>query len=112
MYKCNSDGAARGNPGPCSEAFCVRNKCGDLIDAEGTKLSENSNLIAEVIAFRMGLEYCIQHQLISLVVEKDSLTIKNILDGVWKVPWCITVEIGKIKFNLQNATVEVVHTYR
>ncbi|XP_060212032.1 uncharacterized protein LOC132639607 [Lycium barbarum] len=29
-YKCNSDGASRGNPRPSSMAFCIRNAVGDL----------------------------------------------------------------------------------
>lgn len=59
MYKCNLDGAARGNLRTSSTTFCVRNESGDLIYAEQRKLEDNSKLIIEVIDFRMGLDYCI-----------------------------------------------------
>ncbi|MCD9645116.1 hypothetical protein HAX54_033792, partial [Datura stramonium] len=32
-FKCNSDGNSKGNPGPSSMAFCIRNRKGDLIYA-------------------------------------------------------------------------------
>lgn len=59
MFKCNSDRASRGNPNPIFGAYCMRNKNGDLIFVEGIRLKEGYNCNTEVVAFRMGLEYCV-----------------------------------------------------
>lgn len=36
--KCNTDGATKGNPGPSSAAFCIRDPNGDLIIAKGLRI--------------------------------------------------------------------------
>ncbi|PHT86634.1 hypothetical protein T459_08740 [Capsicum annuum] len=97
IFKCNSDGASRSNSGPNSGAYCVRNENGNLIFAEGRRLEDGYNINAEVVAFRMGLEHCIQHHYVPLIMETDPLMIKNIVDGGWSIPWSIVVEIEKIK---------------
>lgn len=33
-YKCNTDGACRGNPGPSLKGFYVKNDAGDLVFAK------------------------------------------------------------------------------
>lgn len=35
-------------------------------------------------------------------MEIDSLIIKKILDGIWKVPWDILVDIGEIREAMVN----------
>ncbi|XP_049360645.1 uncharacterized protein LOC125825343 [Solanum verrucosum] len=110
-YKCNTDGAAKGNPDPSSGAFCVRNEAGNLMYTEGRGFGVNSNLVVEVLAFKMGLEYCINHHYLPLTMETDSLAIKNILDGGWETPWCIIVDITKIKSLLVESNTTVEHTY-
>ncbi|KAG5594992.1 hypothetical protein H5410_036224 [Solanum commersonii] len=34
LYKCNSDGASKGNLGPSASAFCIRNDAGEFMFAE------------------------------------------------------------------------------
>ncbi|XP_059295610.1 uncharacterized protein LOC132048947 [Lycium ferocissimum] len=51
-FKCNSDGASRGNPGPSSVAFCMRNAVGDLQFAESRRISDGSKLLAEAMALQ------------------------------------------------------------
>ncbi|KAH0675691.1 hypothetical protein KY285_023492 [Solanum tuberosum] len=107
-YKCNTDGAAKGNPDPSSGAFCVRNEAGNLMYTKWRRFGVNSNLVAEVLAFRMGLEYSINHHYLPLTMETESLAI---LDGGWETPWCITVDITKIKSLLVESNTTVEHTY-
>ncbi|XP_059311946.1 putative ribonuclease H protein At1g65750 [Lycium ferocissimum] len=78
-YKCNTDGAAKGNPGLSSAAFCIRNEEGDVVYAAVKKLQDGSNLVAEVEAIRMGLKYCLNKQLFPLIMETDSMAMKMIL---------------------------------
>ena len=95
-YKCNSDKSTKVNPGPSSNAFCIRDGVGDLIYAEASRIADGSILMAKVMALRIGLEYCISHNLLPVVLETDSLTLKKVLDGIWEVPWGLTMETKKI----------------
>ncbi|XP_060211883.1 uncharacterized protein LOC132639457 [Lycium barbarum] len=85
-YKCNTDGASRGNPGISSAAFCIRDQNGDLVYAAGKRLEDTTNVIAEAVAIEDGIQYCVDHQLLPLIVETDSLTMQKILDGIWEIP--------------------------
>ncbi|KAH0661971.1 hypothetical protein KY284_026902 [Solanum tuberosum] len=52
--KCNTDGASRGNPGPSTAAFCIRNHEGEQVIAKGVRIPDSTNLVAEAIAIREG----------------------------------------------------------
>ncbi|XP_060216712.1 uncharacterized protein LOC132644152 [Lycium barbarum] len=41
-YKCNSDGASKGNPGPSTTAFCVRNHDGDFIYVSARRIEDTT----------------------------------------------------------------------
>lgn len=58
-FKCNTDRASRGNPGPSAAIFCVRNEVGDILGAKRMRISDTSNLIAEGTAIREGLDFCV-----------------------------------------------------
>jgi len=45
-------------------------------------------------------------------METDSLIIKKVLDEIWDIPWSISVDIQCIKLWMEQAEVEVVHTFR
>ncbi|KAG5609525.1 hypothetical protein H5410_020806 [Solanum commersonii] len=34
------------------------------------------------------------------------------MDGVWEVPWILSMDVRNIKFSMQNRNVEEVHTFR
>ncbi|XP_060202977.1 uncharacterized protein LOC132631418 [Lycium barbarum] len=95
VYKCNTDGAANGNPGPSSAAFCIRNENGDLVYAAAKTLVDSSNIVVEAI--RMGLMYCVDKQLFPLTIETDSMTMKMIINVEWKIPWSISMLVDDIK---------------
>nr|XP_009766248.1 PREDICTED: uncharacterized protein LOC104217646 [Nicotiana sylvestris] len=61
-YKCNIDGASRGNPGPSSYAFCVRDHRGDLVYAKARYIGEATNIVAEAKALVEGtiIFHCFQ----------------------------------------------------
>lgn len=48
---------------------------------EARRLFDGSNLIAKVVALRLGLEHCVAHNFIPVTLEIDSFTIKNKLGG-------------------------------
>ncbi|XP_060202283.1 uncharacterized protein LOC132630733 [Lycium barbarum] len=116
IYKCNTDGAAKGNPGPSSSAFCIRNEKGDLVYAAAKSLADGTNIVAEAEAeaeaVRMGLRHCVVKQLFPLIIETDSMTMKMILNDEWKVPWSISMLVDDIKRMMTDHTVSVEHIHR
>ncbi|XP_075085049.1 uncharacterized protein LOC142168286 [Nicotiana tabacum] len=57
-YKCNTDGASKGNSGPSSLGFYVRDDEGDVVYARAVDLGVTTNMVAEAKAILQGLEYC------------------------------------------------------
>lgn len=81
-FKYNSNGASKRNHGPRSGAFCVKNNSGNMIYVESGRLGGKINLMAEVLALRLELKYCITHNYPPLCIETDWLSIKKILDNI------------------------------
>ncbi|XP_060182743.1 uncharacterized protein LOC132612645 [Lycium barbarum] len=112
VFKCNTDGAAKGNPGPSSAAFCIRNDVGDLVYAAAKTLTDGTNIVAEAEAIRMGMRYCVEKHLFPLIIETDSMSMKMILKEEWKVPWSISILVDDIKRMMEDQTVAVEHIHR
>ncbi|XP_075091557.1 uncharacterized protein LOC142171757 [Nicotiana tabacum] len=77
-YKCNTDGASKGNPGPSSLGFCVRDVEGDVVYARAVDLGVITNVVAEAKDILQGLEYCVEHDFHLLILETDSLVMKKV----------------------------------
>lgn len=90
-FKCNSYRETKGKPGPSYSVFCIRNEHGDFMYAETRRVGDGPILVAETMALRMGLKYCISHNLLLMVLKTDSCTVKMVLDGLSEVPWCIAM---------------------
>ncbi|XP_060177980.1 uncharacterized protein LOC132607916 [Lycium barbarum] len=56
-WKCNADGATRGNPGRSSFAFCVRDHKGDLVHAFAKEMEESTNTELEARALLKAARY-------------------------------------------------------
>ncbi|KAH0698739.1 hypothetical protein KY284_012954 [Solanum tuberosum] len=111
-FNCNTDGACKGNPGPSSGAYCVRDAAGRFIYAKTKRLGYRTNLIEEIKVFRLGLEYCTSQNLLPLTMETVSLSVKKILDGLWEIPWNVAVDVWKIWRLMEGVPVVVEHVYR
>lgn len=96
-FKCNTDGVSRGNPGPRSYGFYVRDHVGDLLYVEASEIGEVTNIVAEAKVIVQGLAYCVERLLHPLIMETDSLVMRKIIDEEWETPWCIGFEVRKIK---------------
>lgn len=81
-FKCNTDGASRGNPGRSSYGFCIRNHRGDLVYAQGEEVHEATNIETEAIAIREAIYRYVSIGLAKVRVETDSLALVKILSGV------------------------------
>lgn len=84
--KCNTDGACKGNPVESSYGFCLTDWRGDLIYAEAHSLEVTTNRDAETIAIWKAMIYCKQHGFNKVRLETDSLSFKNMIEKVWKIP--------------------------
>nr|XP_009596356.1 uncharacterized protein LOC104092452 [Nicotiana tomentosiformis] len=62
-YKSNTDGESKGNSGPSSLGFCVRNNTSDLVYAREVDLGMTTNVVAEAKVIVQGLEYCVENHL-------------------------------------------------
>ncbi|KAH0729684.1 hypothetical protein KY289_000872 [Solanum tuberosum] len=97
LLKCNTDGASKGNPGPNSAAFCIKDHDRNLIVAKGFKLPDMTNKVAEAIDIRESLIYCSEHGIKHVILETNSLTMVHILEGEWDVPWSVAIEVNAIR---------------
>ncbi|XP_060182325.1 uncharacterized protein LOC132611987 [Lycium barbarum] len=112
LFKCNTDGASRGNPGLSSAAFCIRDEVGNLIYAGVRRISDTTNITAESIAILDGIEFCIKNDLVPVMIESDYLSMINIIQGIWEIPWKISMEVKKINFWRNKGQVQFAHILR
>ncbi|PHT39381.1 Geraniol 8-hydroxylase [Capsicum baccatum] len=111
-YKCNTDGVSKGNPGPSSSGFCVRDALRNFLYAESIRLPDGSNLLSEAKALKAGLELCINRHFMPVVMETDFLIMKNVLDNNWGMPWSIDMELKSFNQSRSRGRVMVEHVYR
>ncbi|KAJ8563714.1 hypothetical protein K7X08_032166 [Anisodus acutangulus] len=78
-FKCNTDGASRGNPGQSSPAFCIRDDKGDLINIAARRVADTTNICAEAMAIGYVIAYYVEKILLTVVIETDSLAMLNII---------------------------------
>lgn len=57
----NTDGGARGNPGPAASAFVVKDEAGRVIAKKAFYLGDATNNVAEYTAVIKALEYLKEH---------------------------------------------------
>ena len=81
-----TDGACRGNPGPCAIGIEVFNEKRRLIHTESKFLDKrNTNNFAEYQAVIRALELCNRHQIKKLVLFSDSQLLVRQLNKQYKV---------------------------
>ncbi|XP_060170463.1 uncharacterized protein LOC132601391 [Lycium barbarum] len=111
-FKCNTDGASKGNPGQSSAVFCIRDSSGEFIYAMASLLTNTTNLVAKAMAIEEGIKYCVLRDLLLVIVETDSLTMQKVLDGIWEVPWNIALIVRSIQIWMKDKDVSMVHVFR
>ncbi|XP_060211977.1 uncharacterized protein LOC132639556 [Lycium barbarum] len=60
IWKCNTDGATKGNPDRSAYAFCVRNSDGDLVYARDKDIEETTNTVSETMALLGAARFCLE----------------------------------------------------
>lgn len=85
------------DPGPRSWAFCIINDRGQFIYASADIIPTSTNLYVEAKAIEKGIDYCVNQNLLPLIVETDSLTMKRIIEAERRVPWSISMEVKRVQ---------------
>lgn len=85
-FKYNRDGGLDALTGNSSSAFCIRAVEGKSVYAETKNIRKESVLMEEMEALMFGAEYCCTHNVMLVVLERDSLICKRVLNGVWETP--------------------------
>lgn len=75
----------------CSCDFCLRNRDGDLICAQGKEIHEGTNIEVEAIPINEALAHCVTEAIPHICLETDSLVLTKVLIKVRKVPWNIVI---------------------
>ncbi|KAH0746243.1 hypothetical protein KY285_007900 [Solanum tuberosum] len=110
--KCNTDGASRGNPGMSSYGFCLRDSSGDLLYAEAKRIGFATNMVAEITAIWKAMRYCKEQGYANIFLETDSLSLKNMIRGEWKIPWEIIERVEEIHEMMEISNTQIRHIYR
>lgn len=85
MYVLNTDGGARGNPGPGAAAAILYNTETTATKEKGIYLGICTNNIAEYKALLLGLAMAQEDGVTELTCKMDSELIVNQLKGIYKV---------------------------
>ncbi len=56
----NTDGASKGNPGPSSYGYIIKNRGGAIVHQEGQLIGVTTNNVAEYTAVLKALEYIVK----------------------------------------------------
>lgn len=110
----NTDGAARGNPGPASYGFVLKNS-GVILHQEGKVIGEETNNVAEYSAIIAGLLYvkenCLKKGPCKLGVFADSQLVVRQLSGLYRVKNpTLAILFARIK-KLESEVGEVMYTH-
>jgi ribonuclease HI len=85
LWRLNTDGAAKGNPGPAGAGWVLSNEETGITLKDGRFLGEATNNEAEYQALIMGLEQSLIQGAREIVVRMDSELLVRQINGVYKV---------------------------
>lgn len=81
----NTDGGARGNPGPAGIGLVIKNEADELLYSYGGYIGETTNNVAEYSALIKALEESVHLGGTSLKIQMDSELIVKQMQGVYKI---------------------------
>ncbi|HEX3099951.1 MAG TPA: ribonuclease HI family protein [Patescibacteria group bacterium] len=81
----NTDGGARGNPGPAGIGLVIKSETGELLYSHGAYIGDTTNNVAEYSALIKALEESVNLGGTSLRIQMDSELIVKQMTGVYKI---------------------------
>ncbi|KAK6788076.1 hypothetical protein RDI58_016601 [Solanum bulbocastanum] len=103
---------AEGIRGKAPNGFCIRDNKGDLVYAEAQNIGITTNMEAETTAVWKALQHCKRQGITHIILETDSLSLKNMIRRDWKVPWTLIERIEEIQGIMNILNAQVVHIDR
>ncbi len=99
--KINFDGSSKLNGGSQVD-FIFRDNSGCPKYIYSARINDTTALQAEASALLAGVRVAAHLGLKKIIAEGDNLTIINVLNGLWMIPWSIKDTIEDIKEELKN----------
>jgi ribonuclease HI len=81
----NTDGGARGNPGPAGIGVVLRTEAGEVMGEIARGIGESTNNVAEYTALIEGLRYALDKGVTDITVRVDSELVVAQVKGAWKI---------------------------
>ena len=81
----NTDGGARGNPGPAGIGVVLRTEDGEILAEIAKGIGWATNNVAEYEALIVGLEIAHEHGITEIEIQVDSELVMNQMSGNWKI---------------------------
>ncbi len=81
----NTDGGARGNPGPAGIGVVIKTEAGELLYSYGAYIGTTTNNVAEYSALVKALEEAINLGATQVKIQMDSELIVKQMTGVYKI---------------------------
>lgn len=81
----NTDGGARGNPGPAGIGLVIKSESGELLYSFGGHIGDATNNVAEYSALVKALEESVNLGATDLRIQMDSELIVKQMQGVYKI---------------------------
>lgn len=81
----NTDGGARGNPGPAAIGITLRSESGETILKYKEKIGETTNNVAEYRALIKGLELALENKASDVECILDSELVVKQVNGLYRV---------------------------
>lgn len=90
----NTDGGARGNPGPAGIGLVIKNETGELLYSHGAYIGETTNNVAEYSALIKALEEASNLGATDVKINMDSELIVKQMTGVYKIKQPALIELA------------------
>lgn len=110
--KVNTDGASKGSSERSSIGFVVRDEEGDVIYVLGKEIPHATNNEAEALAIVDALKYCVEQGFTQIILQNDSMLMKNVLKGKWVTPWNISEYMEESRNIMEGFNVRISHIVR
>ncbi len=81
----NTDGGARGNPGPAGIGLVIKDEQGNLLYSFGAFIGETTNNVAEYSALIKALEESVNLGATAVRIQMDSELIVKQMQGIYKI---------------------------
>jgi ribonuclease HI len=112
-YKCNTDGASNGNPGPASCGGVFRDHNSDFVFAFAEPLGVCSSYFAELSGALRAIEIAFERNWLNLWLESDSTLVVSAFTNPKKsVAWPLRNRWKNALFMISQMNFIVTHTYR